>query len=128
MFNFFKKTDEPKNMKELLVQFKKVKEDLKETSKEVENLKKEIQLAVQKIGITRFTPFKEVEGGQSFSVALLDKNNNGVVITNIYSNERSRTFAKPIENGKSTYKLSQEEEETIQKAKEIKTINNGKEK
>ena len=128
MFNFFKKTEEPKNMKELLVQFKKVKEDLKKTSKEVESLKENIQIAIQKIGITRFTPFKEIRGGQSFSIALLDKNNNGVVITNIYSNERSRTFAKPIENSKSTHKLSQEEEETIQKAKDIKTINNGKEK
>ena len=127
MFNLFKKSNEPKNLKELLVQFKKVKEDLKETSKEVEGLRDDIQLTIQKIGITRFTPFKETGGNQSFSIALLDKNNDGVVITSIYSKERSRIFAKPIENGQSTYKLSQEEEETILKVKETK-INNGKEK
>jgi len=127
MFNFFKKSNEPKNLKELLVQFKKVKEDLKKTSKEVESLKNNIQLTIQKVGITRFTPFKETGGNQSFSIALLDKNNDGVVITSIYSKERSRIFAKPIENGQSTYKLSQEEEEAIQKVKEPK-INNGKEK
>ena len=127
MFNLFKKSNEPKNLKELLVQFKKVKEDLKKTSKEVEGLRSDIQLTIQKIGITRFTPFKETGGNQSFSIALLDKNNDGVVITSIYSKERSRIFAKPIENGQSTYKLSQEEEETILKVKETK-INNGKEK
>ena len=125
MFNLFKKSDEPKNLKELLVQFKKVKEDLKKTSKEVESLKNDIRLTIQKIGITRFTPFKETGGNQSFSIALLDKNDDGVVITSIYSKERSRIFAKPIEDGQSTYKLSQEEEETIQKVKETK-INNGK--
>jgi len=127
MFNFFKKTDEPKNLKELLVQFKKVKENLKKTSKEVDDLKNNIQKTIQKIGITRFTPFKEIEGGQSFSIALLDKKDNGIIITSIYSKERARIFAKPIENGKSTYQLSQEEEETIRKAKEIK-INDDKEK
>jgi len=128
MLNFFKKVDEPKNLKELLVQFKKIKADLKKTSREVRELKKDVQLAVQKVGITRFTPFKEIDGGQSFSIALLDKKDNGVIITNIYSKERSRTFAKPIENGKSTHTLSKEEEETVLKAKTIKTINDDKEK
>ncbi len=123
MFNFFKKTDEPKNLKELLVQFKKVKENLKKTSKEVKELKKNIQKTIQKIGIIRFTPFKEVEGGQSFSIALLDKKDNGIVITSIYSKERGRIFAKPIENGQSSYKLSQEEKEAISKTRETKTIN-----
>ena len=127
MFNFFKKTNEPKNLKELLVQFEKIKEDLKKTSKEVEGLKNNIQITIQKVGIIRFTPFKEIGGDQSFSIALLDKNDNGIVVTSIYSKERSRIFAKPIENGQSTYKLSREEEETIQKAKKIK-INNDKEK
>ena len=115
-------------MKELLVQFKKVKEDLKKTSKEVGVLKNNIQTTIQKIGITRFTPFKEIGGNQSFSIALLDKKDDGIIITSIYSKERSRMFAKPIKNGESTYKLSQEEEEAIQKTKEVKTINNGKEK
>jgi len=127
MLNFFKKTEEPKNIKELLVQFKKVKKDLKKTSSDVESLKKNIQNTIQKIGITRFTPFKEVEGGQSFSIALLDKNNNGIVVTSLYSREKSRIFAKPIEKGLSSYTLSKEEKETIQKAIENKT-NNGKEK
>ena len=127
MFNFFKKSTEPKNLKELLAQFKKVKKNLEETSKEVKDLKKDIQLTIQKIGITRFTPFKETGGNQSFSIALLDKNDDGVIVTSIYSKERSRIFAKPIENGQSTYKLSQEEEETIRKVKETKS-DNGKEK
>ena len=128
MFNFFEKTEEPKNLKELLAQFRKIKEDVKKTSKEVEGLKNNIQTAIQKIGITRFTPFKEIGGNQSFSIALLDKNDNGITITSIYSKERSRIFAKPIENGQSTYKLSREEEDAIRKAKEVNAINNDKEK
>jgi len=90
-------------------------------------LKENIQKTIQKIGITRFTPFKEIGGDQSFSIALLDKKDNGIIVTSIYSKERSRVFAKEIKNGESTYKLSQEEEVAIQKAKEVK-INNGKEK
>ena len=39
-----------------------------------------------------------------------------MVITSIYNRGESNTYAKPIENGESRYKLSQEEMSAIQKA------------
>jgi hypothetical protein len=116
MFNFFKKKKEPENFQEFLSQFKKLKEDFEKFSEELEKLKKESKFSIQKIGIVRFNPFFEIGGNQSFSVALLDGNNNGFVITSLYTREGNRIYAKPIVDEKSQYLLSKEEKEAIEKA------------
>lgn len=117
MLNFFKKKKEPENLKEILSQFKELKANFDKISKELENLKKENKFNIQKFGIVRFNPFKEIGGNQSFSVALLDGNDNGVVITTLYTREGNRVYGKPIKNGQSEYLLSTEEKEAIEKAK-----------
>lgn len=118
MLNFFKKRKkEPENLKEILAQFKDLEKNFEELSQEIENLKKEGKFSIQKVGLVRFNPFSEVGSDQSFSVALLDGNDDGVVITSLYSREGNRVYGKPIENGKSEYPLSNEEKKAIEKAK-----------
>lgn len=118
MFKFFKKKKkEPENLQEILVQFKDLKENFERISAELENLKKENKINIQKVGIVRFNPFKEIGGNQSFSIALLDGNDNGVVITSLYSRTDNRVYGKPIKNGQSEYLLSEEEKQAIEKAK-----------
>jgi len=117
MFNFFKKQKkEPKDLKEILEQFKVLEGSFDKLSLEFENLKKEHQFSVQKVGIIRFNPFSEVGGDQSFSIALLDGNDDGLVITSFYTREGNRVYGKPIKNGKSQYALSQEEIKAIEMA------------
>ena len=112
-----KNKKEPENLKEVLVKFKDLEGNFEKISKELEELKKESQFWVRKIGIIRFNPFKEVGGDQSFSIALLDANDSGVVISSLYSREENRIYGKPIKNGKSEYQLSEEENQAIEKAK-----------
>lgn len=52
----------------------------------------------------------------SFTLALLDENNDGVVLNGIYSREMSNIYAKPVTNGNSTYKITDEEKEAIKRA------------
>lgn len=91
--------------------------DLKKIFEEISRLNQISERSFQKIGVVRFNPFKDVGGDQSFSIALLDLNNNGFVITSLYGREGNRIYAKPINNGKSEYSLSEEEIEAIEKAK-----------
>jgi len=124
MFNFFKKRKkEPENFKELIAQFDGLEKNFEKLSEELTNLKKESKFNFQKVGIVRFNPFYEVGSDQSFSIALLDGNDNGIVITSLYSREGNRVYGKPIKNGQSEYLLSGEEKKAIEKAK----INYGKE-
>lgn len=117
MFNFKKDKKEPKDLKEVLKQFKVLKKDFETLSKEFNDLKENHQFDVQKIGMVRFNPFSEIGGDQSFSVALLDGNDDGLVITSFYTREGNRVYGKPIKKGESQYALSKEEVKAIEMAK-----------
>lgn len=91
---------------------------------DIKNIKKRIDLIVdeeafhfQKMGLLRFNPFSETGGDHSFSLALLDANDTGVVITGLHTRERTRLYVKPIKLGKSEYELSEEEQKALTKAK-----------
>ncbi|MBU0476418.1 DUF4446 family protein [Patescibacteria group bacterium] len=120
MFNFSKKDEkEPKNFKELLGSLKNLEKDFKKIAEDMESLKKESKFSLQKVGVVRFNPFSGIGGDQSFSVALLNANNNGVVITSLFTREGNRVYAKPVDKGESKYSLSSEEKEAIVRAKKL---------
>ncbi len=73
------------------------------------NLDNDISNCIQKVGIVRYSAFKDTGSDLSFAVAMLDENNTGVVFNGIYSREMSNIYAKPVENGSSKYTLSSEE-------------------
>ena len=79
-------------------------------------LNNDLSKCIQKVGIVRYNAFKDTGSDLSFTLALLDDNNSGVVLNGIYSREMSNIYAKPVENGKSTYATSEEENEAIEKA------------
>lgn len=72
--------------------------------------------SIHRVGVIRFNPFQDTGGDQSFSIALLDAKNDGVILTSLYAREGARFYAKPIEGGKSKYDLSEEEKIALDKA------------
>ena len=122
MFKFFKKTkEEPESLKEIWQYLQKLEKILQIQSREFEDFKEKNKKTIQKVGMVRFNPFKEAGGDQSFSIALLDADNNGLVITSHYGRESNRVYAKPIEGGTSRYQLSEEERQAIENAISQKT-------
>jgi hypothetical protein len=117
MFNFFRKKQEPQDLKQVLKQFKVLQNNFQQLLLEVEKIKKEQVFSIQKVGLIRYNPFSEVGGNQSFSLALLDAQDNGIVITSLYNREGNRVYSKPIEQGQSSYPLSAEEIKAIELAK-----------
>ena len=116
MFKFLKtclpvgrKQKKPENIQDVLEKLNKLEQAHQE-------LVSKLNSSVRKIGIVRFNPFKEIGGEQSFSIALMNGDNNGFVITSHYGKESNRVYAKPIGAGKSSYSLSAEEEKAIRKA------------
>jgi len=123
MINFFKKNKEPKDLKEVLDQFKDLEKKVDIISHELENLKKTGKFSIQKMGVVRYNPFSGVGSNQSFSLTLLDGNNDGMVITSLYARDGNRVYAKTIEEGKSQYSLSGEEKQAISEAMNSKIPN-----
>jgi len=127
MINFFKKQKkEPENLKEALSQLNDLKENFERISAELESLRKKNNFNMQKIGMVRFNPFGGIGGDQSFSVAILDGNNSGIVITSLYNREENRVYGKPIKDGRSEYLLSEEEKKAIEIAQKQYGKNNSK--
>lgn len=86
------------------------------------DLENNMRGCIQKIGIVRYSAFRDTGSDLSFALALLDSKNNGVLLNGIYSREMSNIYAKPVYNGKSSYTLSKEETEALQKAINYKTV------
>lgn len=80
------------------------------------NLENTLTGCLQKIGIIRYSAFRDTGSDLSFALALLDEKNNGVILNGIYSREMSNIYAKPVIDGEATYTLSEEEKQALQKA------------
>jgi competence protein ComGC len=78
-------------------------------------------LHIQKIGLIRFNPFSDTGGSQSFTLALLDGHDNGLVMTSLYARTGNRWYVKEVVGGKGKeYELSKEEQSAIRKAQPLK--------
>jgi hypothetical protein len=92
------------------------KSAIREVEKAIKDIQKESTYHIQKIGIVRFNPFRELGGDHSFSLALLDATLSGFVITGLHTRERTRVYVKTVEKGESKFELSKEEKEAVKKA------------
>ncbi len=82
----------------------------------VAKLHKTQQFAISKLSLIRFNPFGDTGGDQSFCLALLDHNNDGLVISAVHARSGTRVYAKDIEDGKSRHHLSEEEQSALKQA------------
>ena len=115
--------------KPLLETLNKIVKDLSEKEKRIKTNTKDIEaivnnlkLCFQKMSIIRFNPFNETGGSQSFVVALLNKDNDGVILTALHARERTRIYTKEVISGKSVLDLSAEEKNALVKAMKDKVL------
>ncbi len=117
---FMKKLGRGEQIDEILKKYIDTVEKVEENQEEIENycnkLDENMNTCIQKIGLVRYSAFKDTGSDLSFALAILDKYNDGIVLNGIYSREMSNIYAKPVKDGKSTYTLSEEEKEAIEKA------------
>jgi hypothetical protein len=74
--------------------------------------------SLQHIGLVRFNPFEDTGSDQSFAIALLDDQRDGVVLSSLHGRANTRLFAKPVADGSSPHNLSDEETQAIRIALE----------
>ena len=80
-----------------------------ETEQRLEAVERKIISAVSGVAMHRYSAFRETGSDLSFSLALLNRNKDGVVLTSIFGREESRAYGKPIRGGKAAQLLSEEE-------------------
>lgn len=94
--------------------FRKESVKIEEKLSQLENLG---LMHVQRVELLRYNPYGDTGGDQSFTLALLDWNGTGIVVTSLHTRSGTRVFAKPVLEGKSgKYQFSKEEEQVVEKA------------
>ena len=116
--NFMKKLGNGNNIEEILNNYISKVEDVDYKNKEIikycEKLNDEISICIKKVGIVRYNAFKDTGSDLSFALALLNDNNDGIILNGIYSREMSNIYAKQIKNARSSNKLSEEETKALE--------------
>lgn len=79
-------------------------------------IKKNFQMIFSKYGVEKYDAFDDVGGKLSFALALLDKDNTGLILNAVHSRDNCFLYLKEIVKGESYVMLSQEEVEALRKA------------
>ena len=75
-----------------------------------------IKVIFSKYGVEKYDAFDDVGGKLSFALALLDKDNSGIILNAVHSRDNCFLYLKEIVKGESYVMLSQEEVEALRKA------------
>ncbi|MCX6754679.1 MAG: DUF4446 family protein [Candidatus Nomurabacteria bacterium] len=94
----------------------KIEETQNKIDKNLVVIDSRLSKSIRGIETIRFNPFVDGGGNQSFAIALINDESNGVVISSLYARDRMSIFAKPIINGKSEFELTDEEKDVLGKA------------
>lgn len=109
-----------KSLEDLIVnelgKIDKAKEIADEALRISSEARKDMVECVQKVAIMRYKAFDDVGSDLSYSIALLDGHNDGVIMTGLYGRYDSTSYAKPVDKGISRYELSEEEKCVLEEA------------
>ena len=97
-------------------QIDKLYETNENNDNRIKNLQQKLDTSFTKYGVEKYDAFEDVGGKLSFALALLDKENNGLILNAVHSRDNCFLYLKEIVRGESYVMLSQEEVEALRKA------------
>lgn len=104
----------------LIQQFVEEAQQAQETASQtlvsLRQIEKALPGYLRNIGLVHYDAFEDVGGQMSFSLALLNDEGTGVILTSLYGRNSCNTYAKGVEQGKPTIPLSEEEQQALQLA------------
>lgn len=119
-YKIFMNGENGKNMeKAILEKFAAIdflEENVDQIYKQIKAISGQLTTAYQKIGLVKYDAFKEMGGKLSFTLALLDENNNGFLMNSVHSSDGCYSYTKRVKNGDSEIALSNEEKVAIERA------------
>lgn len=93
-----------------------IKTSIEKNKKDIHMLYHKLEGAFQKVGIVKYDAFNQMGGKLSFSLALLDEENNGFILNSVHSTDGCYSYTKEIKNGLCDISLGNEEKEALDMA------------
>lgn len=107
----------PQNLEDIILKIsqrlKMIDDNNLQTAKTLQAIIDQLNTATQHVGIVRYNSNGDDGGNLSFSTALLDAHQSGIVITSLHGRQNNRIYAKIITAGASEQTLSDEEKEAL---------------
>ncbi len=114
---YFRKENQPENLDEvvetIISKLTELDDHAHRTNTTLSNLAAQTDTATQHVGIIRYNSNGDDGGNLSFSAALLDAHQSGMVLTSLHGRQHNRIYAKVIKEGASESTLSEEEREAL---------------
>lgn len=101
-----------------------LKKEAEKNGKEIRHIYKRLETVFQKIGVVKYDAFQQMGGQLSYSLALLDENNNGFIINSVHSTDGCYSYTKVIKDGECEISLGEEEEKALDMAMNHEFRNN----
>lgn len=119
-YKLFMKGSDAKSLEKSFVrkfaQIDRLYEAKEEHEQSIQAITKNFRLIFSKYGVEKYDAFDDVGGKLSFALALLDKENTGLILNAVHSRDNCFLYLKEIVRGESYVMLSQEEVEALRKA------------
>ncbi len=93
-----------------------IKIETEKNRKNINDLYNRLAFCFQKIGIVKYDAFNQMGGKLSYSLALLDEDNNGFILNSVHSSDGNYTYSKTIKNGLCDLELGDEEQQALDEA------------
>jgi len=106
-------------LEQLAARFSKLNARTERLVVQTEEINRTLIRCVQGIGLVRYSAFEDTGGDQSFSLALVDGNGDGMVVSALYGRDATRVYAKPVEGWTSSRPLAREEEQALTRARRV---------
>ena len=90
-----------------------IKASTEKNRKDIQALYRKFEGAFQKVGIVKYDAFNQMGGQLSFSLALLDENDNGFILNSVHSTEGCYSYTKEIKKGICEISLGDEEKKAL---------------
>ncbi|SEL64412.1 MULTISPECIES: DUF4446 family protein [unclassified Butyrivibrio] len=95
-----------------------IRKTTEKNQKDINRLYDRLASCFQKVGIIKYDAFNQMGGQLSYSIALLDEDNNGFLLNSVHSTDGCYSYSKEIVNGKCKLELGDEEQIALNEAME----------
>lgn len=90
-----------------------IKTSTEKNRKDIQALYRKFESAFQKVGVVKYDAFSQMGGQLSFSLALLDENDNGFILNCVHSTEGCYSYTKEVKKGICEISLGDEEKKAL---------------
>jgi hypothetical protein len=97
-------------------EMERLRRDVGRMRAELGDIRAAIDESLRRVAVLRYDAFGDMGGMLSWSIALLDEQGDGVVITSIAGRSETRTYAKSLTAGRAEHGMSPEEERVVRAA------------